>query len=494
MKILTRQHEIYAARVEQLQRNTLALRGGQPYINARLWRAPNESSLSWTGNGAVVGRRDRAALVNDAGRVAGKIGQYLFKTPTKRDGIGEEWAKNVNGHGQSINLWWMDLSDYLTAGQWVWVNVDRLAPLMIDGVARQRTIAEQRRDGDFVRWTIWPSISVPDWSYGEDGKLNWLITESMDYDNSDPFTEPTKRRLRTLWQRVDGRVEIRVYAEKAGTSGGAEVLREATLGLAYIPFVLVGRPSAEPWWYDDVELMQAQVMNLDSLHIDNLVKTVFPQLVIPASMLNELETKLIERSGINHGETIMEAVREVVRGLDHPLVEASEDKGTTRFLQPSGSELNVLSLEMERKRRLLFDVAGLSLFTKETRQIQTAESKQFDQLDTESTLQHRAVILQEAERRLVEFSKLIDPNFSEYDPVWPNSFDVVDIEAEASTISMIAQMPRRTNAMDKMAMLASVRVLESMGGIDQELIDEARQEIEEYEAPKFEEFYPMGSE
>jgi hypothetical protein len=149
---------------------------------------------------------------------------------------------------------------------------------------------------------------------------------------------------------------------------------------------------------------------------------------------------------------------------------------------------------MERKRRLLFDVAGLSLFTKETRQIQTAESKQFDQLDTESTLQHRAVILQEAERRLVEFSKLIDPNFSEYDPVWPNSFDVVDIEAEASTISMIAQMPRRTNAMDKMAMLASVRVLESMGGIDQELIDEARQEIEEYEAPKFEEFYPMGSE
>ena len=53
--ILTRRHAILDARAEQLQYNLLAVAGGRPYVAARLWRAPNESDLSWTGTGVMGG-------------------------------------------------------------------------------------------------------------------------------------------------------------------------------------------------------------------------------------------------------------------------------------------------------------------------------------------------------------------------------------------------------------------------------------------------------
>ena len=82
-------------------------------------------------------------------------------------------------------------------------------------------------------------------------------------------------------------------------------------------------------------------------------------------------------------------------------------------------------------------MVGLSLFNKETKAIQTAESKQFDQLDTESTLKHRALFMQESEEKLVELSKEIDPEFSEYDPIWPDSFDVVDLASDSQTVTLL---------------------------------------------------------
>ena len=45
------------------------------------------------------------------------------------------------------------------------------------------------------------------------------------------------------------------------------------------------RPSATPWWFDDVERVLAALLNLDSVHGENLYQTVFPQLVLPDGML-----------------------------------------------------------------------------------------------------------------------------------------------------------------------------------------------------------------
>ena len=481
----TRKHRIYQSREKQIGLNELAAKGGRPYIENRLWRAPNESDLSWFGrnhmrqtDGGTVGRQDRAALINDAARVVGKITQYLFKDQVKRDKADPEWVKDVDGAGKSIMQFWVEASEALTSGQWLWLQADRAAPLIGgDGQTRERTLAEKERDRDVIRWTMWPALSVPDWSFDAAGRLRWLITESAKYDNTDPGIEASQYALRTLWQRTAEGVEAVQY--RVSDDKFDEVARSTMAGLDRLPFVLLGTPSADPWWFDDVENLQAQLLNLDSLHVENLVKSVFPQMVIPATSLESLEMKLVERMGQNNGESTMMMVREIVRGLDTPMVESADDSGITRFIQPSSGDLKILPEETDRKRRLMFDMVGLSLFNKESRQIQTAESKAFDHLDTESTLKHRALVMQEAERRLVDLSAAIDPLFKTYEPEWPSSFEIPDPQGDAAAITLLANMPDKTPSMRKLSMLATLRLLSESGGRDEKLIKAANDEISE---------------
>lgn len=494
--IMTRSHRILAARAEQLALNFLALRGGRPYVDARLWRAPNESDLSWTGRGAVssatatVGRRQRACLVNDAGRVAQKINQYLFSQDVARVGMDEGWARDVTGTGRSIRAFWQDASDAMTAGQWAWIQVDRGAP-SIDpetGKPKQRSLRDREVVGDRVRWILWPSTAVQDWSYAPDGSLSWLLTEEETYSNADPTTEAQATKTRTLWRRDAGGATWDRY--ECSQDGKVTVVGNGSISCQDVPFVLLGSPSVDPWWFDDVEMIQAQVMNLDSLHVENLVRTVFGQLVIPATALSSLEARLVERYGANNGERIVEVVREIVRGLDSPMVESAEESGITRFIQPSASDLKALPDELSRKRQLLFDMVGLALFNKETRQVQTAESKQFDHLDTEATLIHRATALQEAETRVVSLSARIDPEFKVYAPEWPMKFDVVDVQNDARALVEVGNVPGLTLTQRKVLLRSATRVMGQLTRIDPA---DARAIDEEIDALEDEAFVPPGA-
>lgn len=491
--IFKRKHKTAANRGHQIELNTLAAKGGRRYVDRRLWRAPNESDLSWFGtysatvtaqrsitpDAGTVGRKERAALVNDAGRVVSKITQYLFKNDAARPGLDEEWAGNVNGRGTSLLSFWVDVSETLTAGQWLWISADRMAALKDEsGNPRLRTLAEKQRDRDVIKWTIWPAISVPDWCFDDDGSLLWIITQDTRYDNSDPMTEAKEYTVRTLWRKTASGVTWQEFKQIDGVTHPISE-QAAVSGLQEIPFVLIGTPKDEPWWFDDVEALQAQLLNLDSLHAENLVRCVFPQLVIPESCISNMELKLVERMGQQNGEAVMSVIRELVRGLDTPIMETSEDKGITRFIQPNAADLKAIPEEISRKRSLLFDMVGLSLFNRESRQIASAESKQFDQLDTESTLKHRARILQAAEERVVYISKLVDPLFKEYSPEWPSSFDVIDSESDSKALTLLGNLPDMPPSMRRMVLIAALRVLGEVSGKNKELIETARGEIEE---------------
>ena len=483
---LSRRHRIYAARHGQIHLNQLAGAGGRPYIDRRLWRQPNETDLSWLGKTSgnqnlpetiegIVGRKDRACCVNDAGRVMNKITQYLFKKEAERNGIDAEWAKDVTCRGDSINNFWMDVNERLTASQWAWIQVDTTAPVQVKGRSRKFTRQEKTDGGFRVVWRIWDALSVPDWRIGKDGKLDWIIIESLVYDNENPSVPASEYIVRTLFQRK-GR---KVFKSEFSSNEKLHCCQNEELeGWKEIPFILVGKLSEKGWWFDDIEMMQAQNMNLDSLHNENLSKGVFPQLVIPDSMLRALETRLVEIGGGTNGKPDYGIVREMVRGMEFPIVEAGEDKGIARFIQPNAGDLSPIPTERNTKRSLLFDIAGLALFNKESRQIQTAESKQFDHLDTASTLQNRALILQEAEEKLIGLSKTFDPDFKGYKPVWPQSFDVVDVPALLQLIAMLANCPDITPSMRKMVNVILISVMGEFYKFDDKVIKQAKDEIE----------------
>lgn len=453
MELKNRKHRIFSKREHQHGMNRLAANGGRPYIEARLWRAPNETDVSWIGDTmrGIVGRKERTASVSDAMRVSNKINQYIFKTQAARANGEESFIANCTGDGESVHDFMQRVSSSITYGRWCWLQVDR-APLAEGEV---ETLANKAP----LKWIKWDALDVPDWCIDASGTVKWLITRSTVYINDDPRTDAVEATLYTLYELIDGKVFITEEIE-----GKAEVQglrnQEIVPGLDRLPFVLVGRPSSDAWWFDDVENVQAQILNLDSMHNETLTDTVYPQLVVPESLANSLEVKLRESSV--DGQKVATLVRELTLGRKIPIVESGEDKGISRFITPSG-DLKMLTDECDRKRNLLFDMAGLALFNRETRQIQTAEAKRFDNMDTNSTLGNRAVILEAAEKKLVELSKVFDGSFKEWDPVYQHEFDVVDVGAFSAALQQTANMPDKTPKVRKLIAKAHVRILKEVG-------------------------------
>lgn len=471
MGITDRKHKIMQKREAQIRRNALAVDGGRDYIDERLWRAPNETDTSWNGDPqrGIVGRKERTGLVNDAGRVANKINQYIFKEEAKRDGADAGFLADCTGEGESVHDFMQRVNTAFTYGRWCWLQADR-APL---AEGESETEASKAP----IKWVLWDALDVPDWCIDAAGNIKWLITRSAVYMNEDPHQGAKDAMLYTLYELgTDGHVYV---TEKTDKGNMANLRTHALVpGLERIPFALIGRPSSKPWWFDDVENIQAQILNLDSMHYETLLDTVFPQLVLPSSIGNSLETRLAEKKV--EGKSVVTIIRELTLGRKIPIMEGAEDKGISRFITPSG-DLKLLTEEAGRKRSLLFDMVGLALFNKETRQIQTAESKQFDQLDTNSTLANRALVLQRAEAALIELSQLFDKGFRVWEPAYPSKFDVVDVSALSQALTQTANMPNKTPKVKRIEAKCAVRVLKEVaaGSVTQEEIDEALAEIDE---------------
>ena len=457
MNIVTsRKHAIIAKRERKQRLNALAYTGGADYVHERLWRAPNESDFSWRGrqtsgnySGWDTGRRDRAVCHHEGGRVVDKINQYLFSKPVKRDGVDEAFAQHAGIAGESLAEVWESVSRAVTLNGWCWVAIRQ--PSTPEGMS----VKDAKAAGLGVRLTVLSPWEVPDWHFGPDGTLMWAITEAIVRDDADPLHEAKDVQVRTLWQRLPDALKVSTYEED-------KLASEATYRAQPIPLVLVGNISAEPWWFDEVESVQAQLLNLSSLHHENLSRAVYPQLVIPDSTFQNLEMKLVERDGGIDSGRVIEVVKEMTRSADAPIVESADDKGITRYICPSASDLNAIPATIKSSRFDLFDSVGLAQFNREQRTVQTAESKAFDHLDTNATLRQRANLLQSAERKVVEMIRALDPNFQAYEPIYNTDFDIADVTADAQALVQVANVPGLTLTQRKVLLKAATSVL---GGI-----------------------------
>ena len=475
--ISSRKHPFYIKRMSQLNLNRLANAGGRDYIDTRLWRAPNETDTQWFGDKdeGIVGRKERTAMVNDAQRITAKIRQYIFKKPVGRNGIDDDFSKNCGGDSVSVDEFMGQVCDALTTGQWCWIQVDSTATRVDEsGKPVAQTLADKPR----VFWRLWQSCSVPDWCIDERGVIRWLIVRTKLLINDNPFTDAREVALSTLFwiDPEDGKVHVTEETEGGEQPNFRLRKNEVLSDLDRIPFVLVGKPSPEAWWYDDVENIQAQILNYDSMHNETLTDAVYPQLVVPMGLLNTLETNIsLDKAG---AKQLIILQRELIKGRKNPFYEQSEEKGTTRYIQPNSGDLKMVVEEQDRKRKLLFDMCGLALFNRETRQVQTAESKSFDQLDTNATLGNRAAMLEEAERNAVALSEYFDSSFSKYQPEYSRNFDVVDVEAMSQSISTLSQLPNLTPKMQKLVLFCAIKIVREIGGADDKMYQEVYKEIE----------------
>lgn len=454
---ITRAHIIHAARADQIGLNLLAVAGGRPYIEARLHQLPYESDASWSGRGAEgVGRLDRAFLVNDAGRVAGKINQFVFSTEVQRLNADPIFIADTTRTGTPINAFMARISELVTAARWCWISVDRDSlPRDVQGKPVRRSVAEKEASGDRVFWSVWAPTEVVDWSFDRGGRLRWVITEQSVYENEEVSKPAAVRQVRTIWQRGGG---VRLWIDPEDKE---KIIQEESFSttLDEVGFIPVGTPSADAWWFDDIEAIQNSLLNLYSVHVENLVHSVFPQLIISEGMLESVESKLQVSSS---------TAIEIIRGLNYPIIEDIEANGQTRYITPNASDLKAIPDEIMRLRRLLYERAGLALSQlTDTRQVSSAESKAWDHLDPEAVLKERAQLLEESEKKAVELSRRLDNTFAAYTPVYGKTFNVRDPGEEMMTLIELGKLDLPPAAR-KEIQRAGVDVLDRMTGVPED--------------------------
>lgn len=466
----TRVHKILSDRLTQLQRNLLALAGGGPYIEERLTKFPSESTLSWTGtsDGTIKSRKDRAFLINYAARVAHKITQYVFSQGIEREGIDDVFAKDTTKTGLTIDAFMKTVSESVTAGQWSWIGIDRGTPELdpATGRAATRSIAARKQAGDRIFWTHWRADEVVDWCFNSDGSLKWLITQVDVYENDDFTAEPVTRRIRTIWEAGKGTRLIM----KPESNTEIEREEEFTISASVVPFVLIGIPSTAPHWFDDVERIQASMLNLESAHHESLIKAVFPQLVIPSSLVQTIMS-LSDR-------TFDEAL-EMVRGIEFPMMEPTADKDITRFIMPNASDIQAIPAELTRRRTELFEIVGQALRQQDSKQVQSADAKAWDHRDIEATLADNADVLEDGEAKAVAISKKLDTSFGAYAPSYPRAFDLPDIESDWKILTEMENTSNLPESVLRAIAKVKIMVLDRVYHLDDKTKDAALKEVDE---------------
>lgn len=451
---IERQHPILVSRAEQIALNLKLMRGGRPYIDARLTRFPYEPEASWVGNPATnaQGRKDRAFFTNYAGRVVRKISQYAFSGDVQRKGIDPVFSADATKTRVTVDGLMQEVSHSLTATRWCWLQVDRSAASVDEqtGTVRPQSIAQREARGDRIFWSLWEPTSVVDWCFDSRGDLSWLITEERLLRNEDPYKAAAYERIRTLWQPGGG--------ERWFIGEDGKVARRVgfTISAKIIPLIPCGRIANDPWWFDEVEMIQAALLNLESVSHENIFQTVYPQTVLPASIMSD--------AGGADGQA--QKPGDIVKrvGLKYPICETAEENGITRYVMPDAGAIKSIPEEIQRRKRELYDIVGMAMSVPESRQVASAESKRWDHLDPEAVLRERAGDLQAIEMKAVEMSRQLDSTFPEYSPVYPSKFDISDPLADVAGLMQMSALDLPPLARREL-WFASVRMLDKLAPI-----------------------------
>ncbi len=424
--IASREHLIYSTRKNQLSINILGWHGGRSYVDARLSRFPGESSVDWSGGtrtdgSALTGRKEQSHVVPHLNRIVNKINQQVFSTlPTRTAPL--EIYQDITNDGKTIDDIMININSYLTVTGWCWLGVD--APNLDPD--EQISIAQKQELKIRPYWQVYSPMQVVDWKINDNGVVEWVITEGYDYIASDPFVEAVNVKYRKLWQ--PGKVTKYYYSIK----DKEKIDRFETINTNYnkVPFVLVGEVSAEPIAFDDMESINRTILDLESVNRANFYNCVFPQLQIPVSVLDTIVQKF---------QTTAENAVHMIMGLKYPILQAPNDPDA-KYIMPDSSAIGSVREELKQLKAELYDSIGL-LLRRDTKMVESAESKNIDLLDINALLAERAKLLEDAEKKAVKISNEWDNEFPIYEVTYNRKFNYSEDKIAVEDEQINKQIP-----------------------------------------------------
>ena len=412
-KIFNRRHPEYQANISGWERSRAAYSGGEEYIDSALIRHISEIDIEF------AERRRRAYYFNYPRAIAQRITQYVFSSEPARRGAASEIVEDFDRSGRRTSEVMRQLSTMLNVygRAWLWVE----SPYF-DGV---KSLEETRKERlrPFCR-AVSP-FDITDWSYGEDGKLQWAVINEHIYRNDDPFADASHIRRARLYTRESWRIFESSPSGVIETASGVNPTGE-------VPLIPVTEPDGfgifSRHWFEDVVRISEAILNNESEAQMNVVKQMFGMLVVSDAFFRGAR-QMADKDSTGFAPTVARSAA---------IVESADEKGISRYISPSGVASSVIRSENCALKRELYDVVGLAV-QNQSREAQTAESKEWDFQNVCQFLMARADILEQAEICAWRLINAYDPAIPVPEVIYNRKFAVRDLPEAISGLMQLSK-------------------------------------------------------
>ena len=443
--IFRREHPFYRRNRRVWQRSRDAYSGGEDYINQALIRHVSEIDLEF------AERRRRACYFNYPRKIARLITQYALAVPPERHNVNAELEEDFSRTGLRVNEVMGQFSTLL--------NIYGSAFLLVDMPSFMGAVDGERKQRERLRpYAVALSpLEVPDYAYGDDGRLLWALLEEELWLNRDPYSRPERIRRRRLLTRSEWKV-----FEQSRESGYVELTGSGRHNLGVVPVVRAQEPDgfgvSANHWFEDVVRISDAILNNASEGQMNIIKQLFGLLVISENFARQGQNIPEDGRG---GGTPEKFSRVLARSA--AIWESSDERGTSRYISPGGVETEQIREENRMLKKEMFDVVGLAV-QRDNLIAQTAESKAWDFQNVRQFLTSRVEILEQYELECWKLMNLWDGSVRIPDVIYNRDFAVTDLKSSVEALLGLRELSddaayRKILARTGMAMLEKYRKL-----------------------------------
>lgn len=456
--ILKRTHPFYDMKKPAWERCRNAYGGGGAYIKTALVRHISEIKEEF------LERLDRAYYFNWPRKIASIITQYVMATRPQRTGAMPEMVEDWSRTGLRVDEVMRQFSTMLNIYGCAWLCVDMPT---FDGVKTKADEIKERLRPYVIALS---PMDVPDWCYGDDGRLLWVITDERRQDRTDPTIQPVDIHIRRLWTRQS----VIVIAEY---SSGQKTVTEIVHGLGEVPFVRAveadGFGIGASHWFEDVVRISDAILNNESEAQMNVIKQMFGLLVVSESFAANAGHAVARDAEGNEREVPMSAV--IARSA--AIIESPEDKGTSRYISPGGAENSVIRADNEALKRLLFESIGLSV-TKDTKMVESAEAKQWDFQNVEQLMRTRADLMEQSEMEAWRLLNLWQGTIPIPEIQYNRSFAILDLKESVATLMELSSFNAESETYQREIGKTAVNLLNRLRQVPQDKQDDIASELD----------------
>lgn len=414
--LFRREHSVYQKNKAIWKRASEAYSGGVGYIEQALIKHVSEIDLEF------LERRQRAYYFNYPRKIARLITHYVLSSDPQRQNADSAMIEDFSRGGLRTNEVMRQFSTLL--------NVYGSAWMLIEMPRFDGDIDPERKQRERLRpYAIAVSpLSVIDWAYGSDGRLEWALIEENSCNNNDPFEAPIYRRCRRLWTRN----EWTLFEKDAGS--GTVILRErGSHNLGVVPLVQAveadGFGMDANHWFEDIVRISDAILNNESEAQMNIVKQMFGLLIISENFVRSARQPRVQSEDDDENSPKFSHI--LARSA--AIWEGTEEKGISRYISPSGTETKQIREENINLKKEMFDIVGMAI-QRESPSSQTAESKAWDHQNVKQFLVSRVDILEQAETKCWELMNLWDATIKVPEVIYNREFAVVNMKESIDTL------------------------------------------------------------